>query len=53
MLQASNAIDFGNAWATDARECIEDDGTEACEEESEDEADATDACSVITSPVGE
>ncbi|PIK53132.1 putative IgGFc-binding protein [Apostichopus japonicus] len=49
---ADNAMDFGNAWATDSRECIEDNGEEACEEDSEEEVDAKDTCSVLTSPVG-
>ncbi|KAJ8031641.1 IgGFc-binding protein [Holothuria leucospilota] len=46
------AAEFGNAWATDARECVDDTGEPACEENSEAEREAFDLCSVLTSVIG-
>lgn len=50
--QAVTASEFGNAWATDARECVDDTGEPACEEDSEAEKEALDFCSVLTSVIG-
>lgn len=50
--QAVTAAEFGNAWATDARECVGDTGEPACEEDSEAEKEALDLCSVLTSVIG-
>lgn len=50
--QALTAVAFGNAWATDARECVDDTGEPACEEGSEAEREAFDLCSVLTSVIG-
>ncbi|KAJ8031643.1 IgGFc-binding protein [Holothuria leucospilota] len=48
---ALTAAEFGNAWATDARECVDDPPEPPCEEDSEAEREAFDLCSVLTSVI--
>lgn len=52
-LKATNAVDFGNAWSTKGRNCIDDQGLKPCEEGSEENMEAIDACSILTSVTGE
>ncbi|PIK62565.1 putative IgGFc-binding protein [Apostichopus japonicus] len=49
---ATNAVDFGNAWSTKGRNCIDDQGLKPCEEGSEENMEAIDACSILTSVTG-